>query len=61
MIDWHDKYLSEFWDVLPGKLASGELKYKDHVYRGLESAGEGFLDLMLGRNVGKSVVLLADS
>ncbi|KAI0310798.1 hypothetical protein OF83DRAFT_1088127 [Amylostereum chailletii] len=60
VIDWHQKYLDEFYKVLPGKIASGELKCVEYICRGLEGVGQGFVDMMTGGSTGKTVVVLAD-
>jgi NADPH-dependent curcumin reductase CurA len=54
------KYRDEFYKVVPAMLAEGKLKYREHVYRGLESAGQGFYDIQSGKNNGKVVVVVAD-
>ena len=46
--------------TVPPRVASGEIKYKEHVVRGLENAGQAILDVQMGRNFGKSVVVVAD-
>ncbi|KAG1735111.1 uncharacterized protein EDB91DRAFT_569220 [Suillus paluster] len=60
VIDWADKYLDEFHDVVPRDLAAGKLKYLEHVYNGMERVGEALVDLLIGNNVGKSVLVLED-
>ena len=54
------KYQDEFHRTFPARVASGEIKYKEHVVRGLENAGEALLDVLKGGNFGKSVVIVAD-
>jgi hypothetical protein len=44
---------------LGGRVASGELKYRETVAEGLESAPQAFLGLLRGRNFGKQLVRLA--
>jgi NADPH-dependent curcumin reductase CurA len=44
---------------LGGRVASGELKYRETVAEGLESAPQAFLGLLKGRNFGKQLVRLA--
>lgn len=43
---------------LESKVAAGELRYRETVAEGLESAPEAFLGLLRGKNVGKQVVKL---
>ncbi|KAG1866680.1 hypothetical protein F4604DRAFT_1778258 [Suillus subluteus] len=58
VIDWADKYLDEFHDTVPRDLAAGKLKYLEHVYHGMDRVGEALVDLLVGNNVGKSVLVL---
>ncbi|EGO00257.1 hypothetical protein SERLA73DRAFT_160203 [Serpula lacrymans var. lacrymans S7.3] len=60
MTDWVDKYLDEFLEVVPRDLASGKLKYLEHVYHGMDKVGQAFVDLFTGGNVGKSVIVLEE-
>lgn len=60
VIDWADKYLDEFHDTVPQDLAAGKLKYLEHVYHGMDKVGEALVDLLVGNNVGKSVLVLED-
>ena len=60
VIDWHDKYLEEFWKVMPAEIASGNIKCVEHICNSLQEAGRGFVDMMEGRNVGKTVVVLSE-
>ena len=60
MIDWHDKYLNEFYEVVPNMVASGQLQCFDHLCHGLEDAGRGFVDMMTGKNVGKTTIIVSD-
>jgi hypothetical protein len=41
-------------------LASGKLKYRETVTKGIENAPSAFIDMLKGRNVGKQIVQLAD-
>ncbi|KAK7040313.1 hypothetical protein VNI00_009781 [Paramarasmius palmivorus] len=54
------KYEKEFFEVIPKKLVSGELKHREDVTKGLENAGEALLDVLLGKNFGKKVVVVAE-
>lgn len=58
VIDWHEKYLEEFWKVVPDAIASGELKSLEHVVHGLKETGKGFVDMMTGANIGKTVIVI---
>lgn len=50
------KYWDEFFNVLPGLVARGEIKYKEDASNGLERMGEALLDVQKGTNKGKAVV-----
>ncbi|KAF9266005.1 NAD(P)-binding protein [Marasmius fiardii PR-910] len=50
----------EFYSTIPKKVASGELKHREDITRGLENTGEALLDVLKGRNFGKKVVLVAE-
>jgi hypothetical protein len=54
------KYLKEFYDTVPAKLASGELKYTEEVTRGLDKVGDVILAVQKGTNKAKAVVHVAD-
>ena len=54
------KYREEFFRTMPARVASGEIKYKEHVVRGLEHTGEMVVDVLKGKNFGKGVVVVAD-
>ncbi|KAI0357028.1 NAD-P-binding protein [Trametes cingulata] len=54
------KYEDDFYATFPKRVASGEIKYKEHPVRGLENAGQAIVDVQSGRNFGKSVIIVAD-
>ncbi|ESK84540.1 NAD-P-binding protein [Moniliophthora roreri MCA 2997] len=58
--DLAPKYEKEFFDIIPKKIARGELKHREDITRGLEHAGEALLDVQIGRNFGKKVILVAE-
>ena len=60
MLDWHKKYEEEFYEVMPRLLASGEVKCLEHIYNGLEEAGQAMRDILVGSNKGKAVVVISD-
>ncbi|KAJ3755467.1 NAD(P)-binding protein [Lentinula raphanica] len=60
VFDLQDKYQEDFFKEIPGKLASGELKYTEDVTRGLDKAGEAIVDVLKGVNRAKKIVLVAD-
>jgi hypothetical protein len=49
-----------FYSEFPAKIAKGDIKQREHVYRGLEQAGQAILDVQKGDNTAKAVVILAD-
>lgn len=61
VIDWHPKYSEEFYEVVCRGLSTGELKYKEHIYHGLQAGTESLYDLMTGVNLGKAVIVLEDT
>ncbi|KIY44554.1 NAD(P)-binding protein [Fistulina hepatica ATCC 64428] len=44
------KYADEFYAWIPEKLASGEIKFKEQVSRGLDKVGQVIADVQRGRN-----------
>ncbi|KAI0649882.1 NAD-P-binding protein [Trametes meyenii] len=54
------KHEARFFATFPARVARGEIRYKEHLVRGLERAGEAILDVQSGRNFGKCVVVVAD-
>ncbi|RDX54973.1 NAD-P-binding protein [Lentinus brumalis] len=55
-----NKYVEEFYSQFVPRVASGDIKYKEHLVRGLENAGEAILDVQSGKNFGKCVVVVAE-
>ena len=56
----HDKYVDDFYVTIPGKIARGELKHKEYVLHGLDKVGQGLLDVQVGNNFGKCVIIVAE-
>lgn len=54
------KYKDAFYSEVPALVASGELKFKEDLVKGLESAGEAILAVQKGTNTGKSVIVVSD-
>ncbi|GLB39900.1 putative N-terminal domain of oxidoreductase [Lyophyllum shimeji] len=54
------KYDAEFYATIPAKLASGELKYTEEIWDGLEKVGDAILAVQKGTNKAKVVIKVAD-
>lgn len=57
----HPDLIEEFNRVFPEKIASGEIKHREHVYPGLEQAGQAILDVQKGDNKAKAVIVISDA
>jgi hypothetical protein len=56
--EWHDEWL-EASRALAGWIESGELKYRETIAEGIESAPAAFRGLLAGKNFGKQLVHVA--
>jgi len=54
------KYLAEFYQTIPPLVASGRIKHREQIYKGLEQVGEVILAVQKGTNKAKAVVHVAD-
>ncbi|KAI0782984.1 hypothetical protein C8Q75DRAFT_737144 [Abortiporus biennis] len=54
-----NKYEETFYKVLPEKVAKGEIKLNEDLTEGLKNVGQAILDVQLGRNTGKKVIVVA--
>lgn len=54
------KYRDEFYKTLPPLVASGEIKYAEDIYNGLDKVGDVVLAVQKGTNKAKAVVHVAD-
>ncbi|KAJ7105693.1 hypothetical protein C8R44DRAFT_886620 [Mycena epipterygia] len=54
------KYDKEFYETIPSKLASGEIKWSEDVSKGLDKVGDVLLAVQKGTNKGKAVVVVAE-
>ncbi|KAF8506256.1 NAD-P-binding protein [Gautieria morchelliformis] len=57
----HPDLIQEFYKVFPQKVASGEIKHREHVYSGLEQAGQAILDVQKGDNKAKAVIVVSNA
>ncbi|KAF8884419.1 alcohol dehydrogenase [Gymnopilus junonius] len=53
------KWNEDFMKIVPPLLTSGELKYREEEFDGLEVVGDALLALLKGKNIGKVVVHVA--
>ena len=60
MFSLEPKYADEFFRTFPARVASGEIKYREHLVQGLDNAGQAILDVQSGKNTGKMVVVVAE-
>lgn len=56
VFEFEKEYQEEFYNVIPKQLANGEMKFKEHVVKGLEGVPEAFVHLLEGKNEGKVVI-----
>ncbi|CCM01058.1 uncharacterized protein FIBRA_03106 [Fibroporia radiculosa] len=54
------KWDDEFYKTIPGMVSRGEIQYSENVKRGLEHVGQAILDVQVGRNKGRTVILVQD-
>lgn len=54
------KYEEKFYEEIPRKIASGEIKYIEDVTHDLKFAGHALEAVQRGTNKGKSVVIVAE-
>ena len=54
------KYKEAFYSEVPKWIASGKVKYLEDAKKGLEHTGQAILDLLLGKSMGKSVILVGE-
>jgi hypothetical protein len=55
------KYINEFIQFVPSKIASGEIKFVEDVTNGLQGAPQAMLNVQKGTNTGKSMVVVAEN
>ena len=52
------KYEEQFYQEVPKLIASGMIKYKEDVRKGLQHTCQTLLDVLTGANTGKAVISL---
>ncbi|KAJ3876889.1 hypothetical protein F5051DRAFT_504267 [Lentinula edodes] len=57
---FYERYKQELYQVIPKKLASGEIEYMEDMTRGLEKGGEAILEVQKGMNAAKKIIVIAD-
>lgn len=57
--EWQDQH-AEITKLLADQVASGKLKYRETIAKGLENAPEAFKGMLKGKNFGKQLVHIAD-
>ncbi|KAJ4494987.1 hypothetical protein C8J55DRAFT_545909 [Lentinula edodes] len=57
---FYERYKQELYQVIPKKLASGEIEYTEDITRGLEKGGEAILEVQKGMNAAKKIIVVAD-
>ncbi|KAF5360148.1 hypothetical protein D9758_011340 [Tetrapyrgos nigripes] len=55
------KYNKEFNEVIPKLIKEGKIKHNEDLTKGLEFGGEALLDVQVGNNTGKKVVVVAEN
>ncbi|THU83611.1 NAD-P-binding protein [Dendrothele bispora CBS 962.96] len=58
--DLYPKYNSEFNEIVPKWVLEGKMKYTEDRTQGLEFGGEALLELQIGKNTGKKIVVVAE-
>ena len=54
-----DEHYLQFLRVVSEGIHGGRIRYKDDIVDGLENAPKAFLDMIDGRNFGKTIVRVA--
>lgn len=60
IISDHGQWKPQFLEEVAPLIADGSVHYSETISDGLESAPQAFIDLFLGRNIGKMAVKLSD-
>ncbi|KAF8996528.1 hypothetical protein BDQ17DRAFT_1411744 [Cyathus striatus] len=57
----HPKYEEKFYEDVPRMIKEGQIKYREHIWNGLDKAGEALLAVQDGSNKAKAVVHVAEA
>uniref|UniRef100_A0A0W0F3W5 Enoyl reductase (ER) domain-containing protein n=1 Tax=Moniliophthora roreri TaxID=221103 RepID=A0A0W0F3W5_MONRR len=58
--DLAPKWDAAFWKEVPPLVASGKLRHREDITKGLENSGEAILEVQKGINFGKKIILVAE-
>lgn len=58
--DLDAKYSKAFYEEIPPKVVSGEIKHLEYIMRGIKSAGEVVVEVQTGKNLGRAILIVAD-
>ncbi|GJJ10787.1 hypothetical protein Clacol_005015 [Clathrus columnatus] len=58
--DFRAKWTKQFFEEVPPLISSGKIKVKEEIVHGLENAATSWVDMLMGKNIGKSVVIVAE-
>jgi len=60
VLDHYKEHHESFQKDMVQWLKEDKLKYKEHIYKGIENAPQAFLDMFNGKNFGKIVIKISD-
>lgn len=55
-----EKWLPTFMQEVPALISSGKIKTKEDIVYGLEKVPQAFFDLLHGKNLGKTLVIVSE-
>ncbi|GJJ10829.1 hypothetical protein Clacol_005057 [Clathrus columnatus] len=58
--DHFTKWLNKFMEEVPPLVVQGKIKTKEDLVYGLDNAAQAFVDLLQGKNLGKTVVVVSE-
>ena len=60
VLDLLKDHINDFYSEYPKKVASGQIKHREQIYKGFEGAEQAILDIQKGENESKPVVVLSE-